>query len=317
MDRDNCSHLAHSHVASLQELDGSPLFVNSTPNDVRLLDGPASTPLRGATATASVPAGPPAAASAPGSCEKMPAGAGEFIPSKTGKKTKRTSREAAETTSAPHALPAAASASSLSGGHRAGSGAPAPHRIDSNTQKLVDHAFFTMDYVSAQTPREHLVAVGQAAFGAGAVTDRSGFRGVVVKEKHADGQLHLHGAFWSSFYFPKRDVVSRARDFDFAERGWKSTPNDDDGGVKWHINVLSAHVYSPECKQVKSGVKNVGSFKAAWRFGDMVQYLLKPAKGKAQYGMSPVAWRGTVRNMSSMETRVWRYFLFVEQPHVS
>jgi len=177
-----------------------------------------------------------------------------------------------------------------------------PNLRDKNSQYLADHIFVTMDHVAPSHTRQDLANVAIAALRAKGVTDPDVFKGVAVSEPHADGSLHLHGCFAANWYLSIPAIIELARGADLETRGWKVEPdvaykrfkrNSTLGpkivtlrtqvpntGVKWHLNVATAHVYAPDSKEVKSGKKQANHFKSSWKFNDMVQYLLCPSKDK-------------------------------------
>jgi hypothetical protein len=186
--------------------------------------------------------------------------------------------------------------------HKAGSGGLVPAFIDRNSKLYVDHVFITMDHVAPQHSRDVVAKLAMTAFLASGAEDRDVFRGVVVQETHADGSLHLHGCFWSCFYMSQRTVFTRAREADKRYRGWREQPElvtsnvrfggkgrgrvrerlapKPGTGVPWHLNVAFWHTHDPNSKAVLSGKKEAGTFKAQWKFNDMVRYVLEPAKDK-------------------------------------
>ena len=153
--------------------------------------------------------------------------------------------------------------------HPPGSARGVPEVADYNMHRWADHAVVTMDYVApVHASRQVIADVAQAAFGPDECA------GIFVIETHKDGSKHLQGAVRCPTYKDPRTVVQAGRAKDEELRGKK------EDGTSWHLNFVFSHVYSPACKAVKDGRKKAGAFKSRWKFNDMVEYFIYPAKDK-------------------------------------
>ena len=153
--------------------------------------------------------------------------------------------------------------------------------------------------------------IARAAFKCEGISDPDWFKGVAVKEKHSD-QLgcHLHGVYWCKSYFDPRGVIDRARAKDQAIRGWKEAPQTYEEeirrggrgegrrmtvtktvagtGVRWHLFIATAHVYTETDTLVVAGKKKVGAFKAKSTHDEWCSYVMHPSPSKPVVDSEPL-----------------------------
>ena len=93
-----------------------------------------------------------------------------------------------------------------------------------NKFSLVDHTFITADHVDTSCDKDHMVKVAFAAHKKSLDdTDPESIMGMACAEE-ADGNSHIHVITLTDTPYKIKDIVVRARDYDFGVRGWKVQP---------------------------------------------------------------------------------------------